>query len=533
MQLERLAAGACAISSSDACRERCALRVGVGRALVDAHRRAPLAAVARAARRPCVSTSASSTASTWSTSCASNSRSVARAVRGARAGEEVRVARRDDRRRCTQLARVAVVGVQAVALPRVVTEHDVGPGGRGSPRRPARDGRRGRRRARRRPRRGSGRRRRRARAAAARCSSLAGGDERGEVVVGIPGALRAVGEHEQVARRRPRRAHLRERRAAPELDVVGMRADREDPRRAARRRVDGHGRARLDDRGQRRRGRRGRRRRTEVGVAHDAQPEPEPACLGRRGGGTSPGRRRTRKRRVGGTESTGVPSSRWQGTSATTGCAPSRASRARSCACGRSACATTHAGAPAARRWSRRRRRRASSEPGSSSTSTREVARPGAHVGIRRHHDDRQRRRRRATHLLGPSAGRAPRARRGRATSARRALPSAKARIGDRPRPDAASRGTASGNIAARMLPSVESADVRGRDRRRLVGHHRRRDHERARADHAVGPRPRAGRRRSTSGTRTRSYLAGHRAARRAARHHRPRRPRAPAPTWW
>ena len=52
-------------------------------------------------------------------------------VRAAEPGEEVRVARRDDAVD-GRPAGVPVVGVQAVALPRVVTEHDVGPHLRGS-----------------------------------------------------------------------------------------------------------------------------------------------------------------------------------------------------------------------------------------------------------------------------------------------------------------------------------------------------------------------------------------------------------------
>ena len=61
-------------------------------------------------------------------------------------------------------------------------------------------------------------------------------DERGKVLVGIPTALRSVGEHEQFDVRAATRP-MRERRATPELDVVGMRTDGEDARRNRR----GHG----------------------------------------------------------------------------------------------------------------------------------------------------------------------------------------------------------------------------------------------------------------------------------------------------
>ena len=105
----------------------------------------------------------------------------------------------------------------------------------------------------------------------------------------------------------------------------------------------------------------------EVAVAHDAQPEPEPACLGRVAAERTWSVGEAELAAVG-TESTGVPSSRWQGTSATTGRAPSRASRSSPRAYGRSACATTTREQPAARKWSRPAAAAASRVPGSSST---------------------------------------------------------------------------------------------------------------------------------------------------------------------
>jgi hypothetical protein len=58
----------------------------------------------------------------------------------------------------------------------------------------------------------------------------AGRHQRSQIGVGVPGALRSVREHEEMgsgARRRP----LGQGAAAPELDVVGVGADRECPRR--------------------------------------------------------------------------------------------------------------------------------------------------------------------------------------------------------------------------------------------------------------------------------------------------------------
>ena len=69
---------------------------------------------------------------------------------------------------------------------------------------------------------------------------LAGRDERPEVGLGVPGALRAVGADAQVhlgAEIRP----FGQRRAAPELDVVGVGADREHTARHGEVDAEGHG----------------------------------------------------------------------------------------------------------------------------------------------------------------------------------------------------------------------------------------------------------------------------------------------------
>src|SRR5581483_5155899 len=142
--------------------------------------------------------------------------------------EEVRVACPDDGIDREE-PRMAVVGVEAVALPRVMAEHDVGPepadgGDELTPGevplfelavRPAEelDVPAPAERARRLP-----------------LFVLAGGHQRGEVGVAVPRALGAVGAH-HVQERAPGRGPLRQRRARAELDVVGVRADAERARR--------------------------------------------------------------------------------------------------------------------------------------------------------------------------------------------------------------------------------------------------------------------------------------------------------------
>ena len=127
-----------------------------------------------------------------------------------------------------QLARPAVVGVQPVALPRVVAEHEVRTGGADQRADPL-DGAAVGRRARRRPRPRSGRRRHRG--SGPPPVAPPGGRRPGRRGRrGIPRALRAVGEDRELdvgAGACP----LRQRRPAPELDVVGMRADRQHARR--------------------------------------------------------------------------------------------------------------------------------------------------------------------------------------------------------------------------------------------------------------------------------------------------------------
>ena len=162
-------------------------------------------------------------------------------------GEEVRIAGRHDAVD-RQPAGVAVVGVEPVALPRVVAEHDVGSelADDACDLAPPFE------------------RRLELAVDAAEEHDLAGGaerlggrallvlalrDQRGGVGVGVPGALRAVGEHEvrdDAARRRP----LGERGAAVELDVVGVGDDGQRRRRASggRRCTAGTGRGRTGSR---------------------------------------------------------------------------------------------------------------------------------------------------------------------------------------------------------------------------------------------------------------------------------------------
>ena len=140
--------------------------------------------------------------------------------------EEVRVAGGDDAL-ARQEAGVAVVGVEPVSLPRVVTEHDVRPelaDHQGDAARavevavelavdvveePHLAG---------------------AIAGEPSCRlallDLATRRERADVGVGVPRPLRAVGAHEVVDDASVG-GPLGERRAAPELDVVGVRADRQ------------------------------------------------------------------------------------------------------------------------------------------------------------------------------------------------------------------------------------------------------------------------------------------------------------------
>ena len=173
------------------------------------------------------------TSSTWSGASASNSSSgrgrwAASPCSGKKCGS-----RAATMRVACQQPGVAMVGVEPVALPRIVAEHDVGSQLADARARPRR-GRADRCRARRRRSRGSAPRQRRApasRRAASRCSSWRRGHERDRVGARVPRPLRAVGAHE-VVDRAAGRGPLRQRRAAAELDVVGMGADRQRRARA-------------------------------------------------------------------------------------------------------------------------------------------------------------------------------------------------------------------------------------------------------------------------------------------------------------
>ncbi len=147
------------------------------------------------------------------------------AVGDARLGEEVGVTGGDDAFD-HELAGPAVVRVQAVLLPRIVTQDHVGTDG-------AND------RAHLLPAERVGfelavdrveevhlARTERVRGGA--LLVVTRGHQRSEVLAGIPGALRAVGEHEELDVR-SRACPFCEGGAAAELDVVGMGADREDP----------------------------------------------------------------------------------------------------------------------------------------------------------------------------------------------------------------------------------------------------------------------------------------------------------------
>ena len=155
-----------------------------------------------------------------------------RAVRGAGGGEEVGIAGGDDAVD-RELPGPAVVGVEAVLLPGIVTEDHVGadgPDDRAHLFPPGRvvleltvdrveevhvPGAQG--------------------AGGGALLFTAGGHQRDEVLLGFPASLRPVGEHQHLDVR-PRAGPLGKGRAAPELDVVGVRADREDARCGARRR---------------------------------------------------------------------------------------------------------------------------------------------------------------------------------------------------------------------------------------------------------------------------------------------------------
>ena len=324
------------------------------------------------------------------------------AVRGARAGEEVGVARGDDAVD-RELARVAVVGVQAVLLPRIVTEDHVGAGGPDHRahlfptvrRRP---------RARRRPRRGSGRRGRRARAGG--CPLLvpcgwprsAARSWSGSQVPFEPSVSTSISTWE------PARAHFASVAPQPNSMSSGW-APMARTARGASASVTGHVAAELgsDGRPAPTRSSGTSTSNARSAVAHDPQPEPEPAGLRgvaaeRSGSVGEPevGCRRDREHRG---AVVAVAGHQGDDRLRPVACEPGEIVRAREIGVG-----DDHAACTLGRAGGRDRLAAApSSVPGSSSTSSVEVARPGAHVGIRRHHDHGHRRRG-VHHLLGPPA---------------------------------------------------------------------------------------------------------------------------------
>ena len=252
--------------------------------IVDAHRRAPLAAVRSSAS--ILRSTQPSTRSTWSARSGFEQQQ-----RRGRCGASPCSGKKCGSRAATiafdrEPARVAVVGMEAVRRPRIVRRARRRAGLRGSPRTTARACAEIVRRARRRR---AEEVRRRARRARRRVSllRLARRDQRGEVGVGVPRALGAVGADAQVhvgAGVRP----LRERRAAAELDVVGVGADREHAA-AATGEVDAWSRAVGDSRRARSSG--------SVDVEAERVVAHDPHARGRRAGrfGAVP-RERTRRR---------------------------------------------------------------------------------------------------------------------------------------------------------------------------------------------------------------------------------------------
>ena len=189
-------------------------------------------------------------------------------------------------------------------------------------------------------------------AAASCCSSSRWVIERGEVGVGVPCALGAVGADAQVhlgAGGRP----LGERRAAAELDVVGVGADREHACRPGEIDRERHGFPLWPFGPCRRATARARRTALAPDADHGVGDSSAARSAGvstskprlsswtmrtsrpaatrpRRGGGrTNRVRTRTRSRRRSGSRSTGVPSSRWSGTITATGAPPSSATPSR------------------------------------------------------------------------------------------------------------------------------------------------------------------------------------------------------------
>ena len=283
----------------------------------------------------------------------------------------------------------------------------------------------------------------------------AGRDQRGEVLVGFPGALRAVGEHEQLDVRRRRVPTWRAWRRTRTRCRRGGRRSRAPAARVAAHGGRGHDAVASDasapsatrSSGTSTSNARSRSRTTR-------SPRPEAASLGRvateRTGSVGEaevgvGRDRQHRRAV-------VAVARHERDDRLGGVAGEASEVVRAREVGVGDTTRLH---PRARRWSRPAAAAASREPGSSSTASVEVGGPVAHVGIRRHHDDRHRRRPRARPAR-PSGDPARRVRRRRATRRGGPCP-ARTRGSGSPRRDAWAR-EASGNIGPRMLPSVGSA---------------------------------------------------------------------------
>ena len=317
---------------ADARREGGVLFLG---AVVDAHRRSPLAAMARAARRSSArrrrrrarrgraapaSNRAASAAGAASSPCSGKKC-------GSRAATIASI---------VEQTRVAVIGMEPVRSPRVVPEHDVGP-------RPADDRAHGgalvravRRDLRRR----------------SRGSATVRRAEHGRRVSLLGFAL--LDQRARCRRRRPTcpwrrrcrrtgdvgacRRPLGQRRAAAELDVVGMGADREHAARGER------GRPSWSRRAATRAGRRSSGRSTSkprLVVADDPHFQARPRAASARWRANEPGPYANAKRRVDRNAHTGVPSPRWSGTAPRPRAAPSPATSSSVVANGRSPCTTT------------------------------------------------------------------------------------------------------------------------------------------------------------------------------------------------
>ena len=216
------------------------------------------------------------------------------------------------------------------------------------------------------------------------------------------------------------------------------------------------------------------------------RPSAEPPCLGgvaaERAGTVGEAERRGRRAR----DSTGVPSSRWHGTSATTGSRTvARPRRRTSAARGRSACAMTSRGRP-------RSAAHVAPDVGGAveragiveHRRSRVRCRPVAHVVVGGDHHDRHGRLPRATTCV-PTGCASSRARRRVEVLGEAGL--AEGERADRDHDTDATRDVRWSSarrhgchVCYRCRASPSEASVGGGHRRRVVGHHRRRDRERA-----------------------------------------------------